>query len=95
MATDDTADSDLEVVKNNVLQSTGYKIVGDNIDKNIRVSFQLIDHQTKSVRYFHTFAAKDQINFSNLAKSVPHDIKVNLTTLLPRSTDLATFLKLL
>lgn len=34
-------DTDLEVVENDVLQlqSTGYKIVGDNIDKIIRASF--------------------------------------------------------
>ena len=72
--------------------STGYKILGDNIDKNIRVSFQRIDHQTKSVHYFHTFAVKDQIDFSTLSESSPHDIKVNLTTLLPGSMDLATLL---
>lgn len=50
------------------LQSTGYKIVGDNIDKNIRASFQRIDHQTKSVHYFHIFAAKDRIDFSGLSQ---------------------------
>ena len=88
----DDADTDSEVVENDILRSTGYKIVGDNIDKNIRASFQRIVHQTKSVHYFHTFAAKDRIEFSNLSESVPHDIKVNLTTLLPGSTDLATFL---
>ena len=90
----DDTDTDLEAAENDVLQlqSTGYKIVGDNIDKNIRASFQRIDHQTKSVHYFHIFAAKDRINLSNLSESVPHDIKVNLTTLLPGSTDLATLL---
>lgn len=89
----DDTDTNL-VVENDVLQlqSTGYKIVGDNIDKNIRASFQRIDHQTKSVHYFHMFAAKDRAHFSNLSESIPHDIKVNPTTLLPGPTDLATFL---
>ena len=40
MAIDDAAGTDSEIVKNDVLQSIGYKIVGDNIDKNIRASFQ-------------------------------------------------------
>ena len=42
----DDTDTDLEAAENDVLQlqSTGYKIVGDNIDKNIRASFQQIDH---------------------------------------------------
>ena len=30
---------------------TGYKLVKDNIDKNIRPSFQRHDHQTKSYHY--------------------------------------------
>ena len=42
----DDTDTDLEAAENDALQlqSTGYKIVGDNIDKNIRASFQQIDH---------------------------------------------------
>ena len=92
MIIDDAAGTDSEIVENGVLQCIGYKIVGDNIDKNIRASFQRIDHQIKSIHYFHTFAAKDRIDFSNLSELVPHNIRVNLTTLLPGSTDLATFL---
>ena len=67
VAIDDATGTDSEIVENDVLQSISYKIVGDNIDKNIRASFQRIDHQTKSIHYFHTFAAKDRIDFSNLS----------------------------
>ena len=35
--------------------SSCYKIVGDNIDKNIRPSFQRVSHQTKSLHYFHSY----------------------------------------
>ena len=69
-----------------------YKIVGDNIDKNIRPSFQRVSHQTKSLHYFHSFAAMDRINFSNLSNVVPHNIKVNFETLLPGKTDLTALL---
>ena len=37
----------------------GYKIVGDNVDKNNRPNFQRTDRQTKSLHYFHACAAKD------------------------------------
>ena len=92
VAIDDVDITDSEVYENDALQSSSYKVVGDNIDKNIRASFQRIDHQTKSVHYFHTFAAKDRIDFSNLSELTPHDIKINVSTLLPESTDLAIFL---
>ena len=52
--------------------SKSYKEVGDNLDKNIKPNFQRISHQTKSVYYFHTFAVRDQIDFSDLSESVPH-----------------------
>ena len=32
--------TDSEVYENDALQSSSYKVVGDNIDKNIRASFQ-------------------------------------------------------
>ena len=66
-----------------------FKEVGDNLDKNIRPSFQRISHQTKSVHYFHTLAVRDRIDFSDLSESVPHGIKISLTTLLPSPADLA------
>ena len=43
----------------------GFKLVGDNIDKNIRPSEQRIDRQTRSLHYFHSFAVRDRVNFSN------------------------------
>lgn len=70
-----------------------YKIVGDNIDKNIRPSFQRVSHQTKSLHYFHSYAAMDRVNFSNLSNDVPHSIEVDCDCLLPGKDDLTTFLQ--
>ena len=39
----------------------GFKIVGDNIDKNFRRSFQRVDFQTQS---FHCYAVLDRIDLS-------------------------------
>ena len=45
-------------------QLTGFKIVGDNIDKIVRPSNQRVDHQTRSYHYFHSFAVLDRIDLS-------------------------------
>lgn len=63
VAISDMDSTDSEATENDGLRSASYKIVGDNIDKNITPSFQRLDHQTKSVHYFHAFAVKDRIDF--------------------------------
>ena len=83
----DTSTEDSEEISQN--NGKSFKEVGDNLDKNIRPSFQRISHQTKSVHYFHTLAVRDRIDFSDLSESVPHGIKISLTTLLPSPADLA------
>jgi len=40
---------------------SGFKIVGDNIDKNLRRSYQRCDRQTVSLHYFHSCAVGDRI----------------------------------
>ena len=72
--------------------SNEYKIVGDNIDKNIRASFQRLNHQTKSLHYFHTFAVRDRVDFSGLSDVTPHYVKIDPATLLPGPTDLQALL---
>ena len=42
---------------------TGYKIVGDNIDKNIQRTHQRIDRTTRSLHYFYMCAVKDRVDF--------------------------------
>ena len=68
---------------------TGYKIVGDNVDKNIRPSFQRTDRQTKSLHYFHACAAKDRIDFSLLSDATPTEVVIDLRSLLPNDNDVA------
>ena len=40
-----------------------YKLVGDNIDKVVKPRHMRIDHQAKSLHYFHSYAVKDRIDF--------------------------------
>jgi len=49
----------------------GFKIVGDNIDKNIRPSFQRYDNNTTSLHYFHHYAVLDRVDLSNHSEALP------------------------
>ena len=42
-----------------------YRIVGDNIDKNIKPRNMTSDHQTRSLHYFHAYAVRDRIDLSS------------------------------
>eukprot|EP00731_Ephydatia_muelleri_P025442 Em0017g525a len=56
----------------------GFKLIGDNIDKNIKPRDMRINNQTESLHYFHEFAVKDRINFSDITNNAelvfPDDI---------------------
>ena len=65
----------------------GFKIVGDNIDKNIRPSYQRCDRQTASLHYFHVCAVGDRIDFSSLPDFRPNSVLIDPTDLLPKTAD--------
>ena len=45
----------------------GVKIVGDNIDKNVRPRHQTMEKQTQSLHYFNCFACLDRVDLSGLS----------------------------
>ena len=45
-------------------QVKGAKIIGDNINKNVKPRFMRSDHQGKSLHYFHGYAVQDRFNLS-------------------------------
>jgi len=67
---------------------TGFKIVGDNIDKNLRRSYQRCDRQTISLHYFHSCAIRDRIDFSGLSDVPSSHAIIDPTTILPTTADL-------
>ena len=72
----------------------GFKVVGDNIDKNVRRRHQTLERTTKSLHYFNTYAVADRVDFSGLSESRP---EVSLTdqladSLLPTEHDLQQLL---
>ena len=52
-----------------------FKIVFDNIDKNVAPRFMRNEHQTRSLHYVHSYAVKDRLDFSNLSNQRPTNIK--------------------
>ena len=70
----------------------GFKIVGDNIDKNVRPSHQRLDRQTQSLHYFHSFAVRDRIDLSAYSDQPPAiPPAIDATTITHAASDLATF----
>ena len=60
----------------------GFKVVGDNIDKNIRPSFHRLQHQTQSLHYFHCYAVKDRVDLSDLPDASSSPACVDATDLI-------------
>ena len=65
----------------------GFKLVIDNVDKNIRPTFQRIDRQTQSVHYCHTIAIQDRIDLSEYSEVSCNNL-VNFSDFLPNTQDL-------
>ncbi len=66
-----------------------YRIVGDNIDKNVKPRDMTSDHQTRSLHYFHSYAVRDRIDLSELSSKPPApDLsQMNSDKLLPMVDD--------
>ena len=65
-----------------------YKLVGDNVDKNVHPSFQRGESATRSLHYFHTYAVFDRINLSGVSDN-PSSKPIQLQKLLPSLSDIS------
>lgn len=48
----------------------GFKIIGDNLDRNIKPRHQRFDRQTRSLHFFNSYAVLDRCNFAALSDEV-------------------------
>ena len=66
-----------------------YKLVGDNIDKNVRPRDMQSDHQTRSLHYFHTYAVCDRVDISHFSNetSILNVGTIQVDNLLPTNHD--------
>lgn len=69
----------------------GYKFVGDNIDKNLKPSFQRAEQRGLSLHQFHGYAVRDRINFSKLSDEPPAHVDPDPLILMPSSDHLSAF----
>ncbi len=63
-----------------------YIIVGDNLDKNVKPRDMRIDHQVKSMHWFHSYAVSDRVEIGDLCG----DGHIGDVTTLPISAVLPT-----
>ena len=70
----------------------GFTIIGDNIDKNFRPSYQRQDRQTKSLHYFHSYAAKNRVDVSSLSDAKPSAV-LSVESFLPTQEDLDNLMR--
>lgn len=66
----------------------GFKLVGDNVDKNFHSSFHRIHMKATSIHYFHFYAVRDRIDCSSLSDA-PRSDPIDVTRLLVNLTDVA------
>ena len=66
----------------------GFKLVGDNIDKNVRPSFSRLNKQTKSLHCFHCYALLDRLDLSPYSDTTPSS-PVDANKLMINNSDVA------
>ncbi len=64
-----------------------YKIVGDNVDKNVKPSLQRHEMKGQSLHHFHCYGVKDRVPASRLSDLKPVDCTPDPTKLLPSLED--------
>ena len=64
----------------------GYKMVVDNIDKNVKPQHMRLDSQTKSLHFVHIYSVKNRIDFSSLSR-LPKTGKMCVYDILPSTED--------
>ena len=57
----------------------GFRIIGDNIDKNVKPRFYRIDSQVRSLHYYHSYGLCDRIDFSATSDSKPAELSVHVS----------------
>ena len=65
----------------------GFKLVGDNIDKNFCPSFQRYSNSTNSMHAFHFYAVQDRIDLSLHSEINPNQ-SIDVTKLLINKADI-------
>lgn len=85
-STNQNDDENQQHTGNESLNKPGYKVVIDNIDKDVKPHDMRLDFQTKSLHYVQIYSVKDRIDFSALS-GLPADGEHCLYDILPSIED--------
>ena len=96
---DDCPHDDDLTEENDLIDNTwnGYRLIGDNLDKDVKPRYMRLDRQTQSLHFFHYFAVKDQIDFSKFS-DIPNPYlrlpisELPLKLILPSASDHQTLM---
>ena len=84
-------DRDENGLQDDILQTgadwKGFKLVGDNVDKNIRPSLQRFHNKTNSLHYFHYYAVLDRLDPSACSEVISTDM-IDLKDILVGMSDM-------
>ena len=72
----------------NTSSPINYKFIIDNIDKNVKPSFQRAEIKGRSYHHVHGYSVQDRIDTSKLSDRVPFFIKANVSVFLPGQQDI-------
>jgi len=64
-----------------------FKLVGDNIDKDVNPRHMHVYHQTRSLNYFNTFAVQDRIPTFDLPEQCVDHLSLTMHDFLPSAED--------
>lgn len=66
-----------------------FKIVGDNINKEVKPRDMRVDYSTRSLHYFHAFAVQDQLDLTGYSDEPrqPDMTSIEVESLLPSPAD--------
>ena len=64
-----------------------YRLVGDNVDKNVRPSLQRDENRGQSLHHFHAYGVKDRVPTASLSDLAPAACTPDPDTLLPSPED--------
>ena len=72
-----------------------FKLVGDNIDKNVKPRHETSQQHTKSLHYFHSYAVRDRTDVASLDDNhgIPVISSIDVNVVLPTTDDKANLIE--
>lgn len=66
-----SADFDVSMTKVSETGLFGFKIIGDNIDKNVKPRNYRSNKQVRSLHYYHSYALRDRVSIAEVSDKRP------------------------